>query len=290
MPQAQSFDSFKTLQSCPRSLSFFTLGRYFFFPTGLCLFPGPTTPGCIKVRFQNFPNFGEFIDLFTVPRDGGRKASQRPGGSQDCQRTVWATWLPKFTAGGLMRNYVEETAAEASGWPGFFRMRKRARKKKSNFVPSLTEVWKQRCLPLSNETTPFIGTRFLKVHWVAPYEKTLIVNSYYKNVSSLIKLSEMRFLWIHLPPGDLRNCCILCIFWTWLLRNLDNMFSLHKSGKTYFVLFSRLWTFTVISLSAQMVPQPSSNPKGNCKCCYNKTRLAHWQLWCLCWTRVQRSC
>lgn len=162
--------------------------------------------------------------------------------------------------------------------------------KKSNFVPSLTDVWKQRRLTLSNETVPFIDTRFLKVHWVAPYEKILIVNSYYKNVSSLIKLSEMRFLWIHLPPGDLRNCCILCIFWTWLLRNLDNMFSLHKSGKTYFVLFSRLWTFTVISLSVQMVPQPSFNPKGNCKCCYNKTRLAHWQLWCLCWTRVQRSC
>lgn len=31
----------------------------------------------------------------------------------------------------------------------------------------------------------------------------------------------------------------------WLLQNLDNMFSLHKWGKTYFVLFSMLWTFTV---------------------------------------------
>lgn len=90
MPQAQTFDSFKTLQSCPRSLSFFTLGRYIFFsPTKLCLFPGPTTPGCIKARFQNFPKFGEFIDLFTVPEmEGGRKASQRPGCSQYCQRTV----------------------------------------------------------------------------------------------------------------------------------------------------------------------------------------------------------
>ena len=100
MPQAQTFDSFKTFQSCPRSLSsiqnlailskafLYFWNIFFFFPTGLCLFPGPTTPGCIKARFQNFPNFGEFIDLFTVPRDGGRKASQRPGWSQDCQRTV----------------------------------------------------------------------------------------------------------------------------------------------------------------------------------------------------------
>lgn len=74
--------------------------------------------------------------------------------------------------------------------------------------------------------------------------------------------SSVHFRSPPLLPGHLRNCCTLCIFW---MKLLDNMFSLHKSGEPYFVLFSRLWTFTVISLSAQT----SFNPKGNCKCCSN---------------------
>lgn len=273
-----------------------------FFPTGLCLFPGPTTPGCIKVRFQNFPNFGEFIDLFTVPRDGGRKASQRSGGSQDCQKTVWATWLPKFTAGGLrMRNCVEETSVEASGWPGFFRMRKRARKKKSNFVPSLTDVWKQRRLTLSNETVPFIDTRFLKVHWVAPYEKTLIVNSYYKNVSSLIKLSEMHFFefichqetweiavfcaYFGLDCFEILTICLVCI-------NQAKHILFCSAGFELSQLFHYLfrWSLSLPSTQRETVNVVTIKPAwhtGSCDACAGPgcSDLAN-SLW---WTRAQWS-
>lgn len=119
---------------------------------------------------------------------------------------------------------------------------------------------------------PWMGIRHLDAGALGRVflrEKTF-VTSCYKTISSLTKLPQVHFHWPYLLPAFLRNCCTLCIFWTKQLWNLENMFSLHKSGKTYFVLFSRLWTFTVISLSAQT----SFNPKGNCKCCYNNPSSA----------------
>lgn len=104
-----------------------SLGDYF--STGLCPFPGPITPGFVKVRFQKSLTLENSLIVFTAPRDRGRTALQRAGHSQGHQRTVSTTWLPKVTVGGLRMSYcVGRGGSCACHWPGFFRMRKRATK------------------------------------------------------------------------------------------------------------------------------------------------------------------
>lgn len=74
-----------------------------FFPTGLCLFPGPTTPGCIKVRFQNFPNFGNSLIYLLSPEMEGEKLPR----DLEVHRTVKKLFEPLD---------FQNSQLEASGW------------------------------------------------------------------------------------------------------------------------------------------------------------------------------
>lgn len=173
--------------------------------------------------------------------------------------------------------------------------------KKSNFVPSLTDVWKQRRLTLSNETVPFIDKRFLKVHWVAPYEKTLIVNSYYKNVSSLIKLSEMHFFefichqetweiavfcaYFGLDCFEILTICLVCI-------NQAKHILFCSAGFELSQLFHYLfrWSLSLPSTQRETVNVVTIKPAwhtGSCDACAGPgcSDLAN-SLW---WTRAQWS-
>ena len=78
-------------------------------------------------------------------------------------------------------------------------------------------------------------------------EKTLFISldhetikMFNTSIQSDQTVSEAYFHLIRLLPGYLRKMLYFVHILDELLQNLDNMFSLHKSGKTYFVLFSML--------------------------------------------------
>lgn len=101
--------------------------KIFFFSTGLCPFQGPTPPRYMK-GFKNSLTL-EISLIYLLSQRWKEKNFPKTWTFPGHKSTLWTTWLPKFTAGDLrMRYYVEETAVVTSSCPGFFRMRKRARK------------------------------------------------------------------------------------------------------------------------------------------------------------------